>query len=212
MEDGMKKFALILVLCLVTGGLASAQPQISGPQQGTLGPGSYVVVGDIQVQLGATLTIAPGTTFLHNGNWVWSIYGRLTAVGTAADSIKFTRQQPNETSKWYGIRFESGAWVGCTLSYCVVEWCRHNSGSSNGAGIYSNGVPVTISHSRIANCWNMVDGAGIYINNAAATISYCLITDNTASNSTSGGAVTLNGCNGATVSYNVMTRNVSTGT
>jgi hypothetical protein len=209
----MKKI-LILLLCLGLCSLAFAQPQISGPQSGNLGPGSYLVVGDIQVLAGNRLTIAPGTTFLHNGNWRWTINGTLQAVGTAQDSIKFVRQLPNDACRWFGIRFETGASAGNILSYCVVEYCYHSTSftTSYGAGIYSNGIPVTISHTRVSNCLNNCDGGGIYINNAAANLNHCTITDNTAANSTSGGGITLNGCTNATISYNVLARNSSTGT
>jgi hypothetical protein len=208
----MKKF--LIILCLGICSLAIAQPQISGPQYGTLGPGSYIVIGDIQVRPGESLTITPGTTFLHNGNWKWTIAGTLNAVGTSADSIKFVRQSPTETCKWAGLRFEAGASASSIISYGVIEWCKHGVSPyyTYGTGIYSNGIAITVTHSRISNCDNYWDGGGIYITNAAATLSHNLIVDNSASSGSNGGGIVLNNCIGANVSYNVVARNAATGT
>jgi hypothetical protein len=199
-----------LMLTLIISVIGYAQPQISGPQSGTLGPGTYLVVGNIRVNAGNTLTIVPGTTFLHNGNWKWEISGQMNAVGTETDSIFFIRQQPLEEHRWGGIRFLTGATTGSVLSYCVIDNCKHTT-STLGGGIYST-VDVQILHSRISNCYNYGEGAGIYITNCNATIQYCSITDNTAYNGTNGGGISIYGGNGTTISYNIIARNGATGT
>ena len=107
----MKNFCMILVIVALYlfVGSAFAQEQISGPQSGILGPGTYLVVGDIQVERTATLEIVPGTEFLHNGNWTWEISGQLNAAGVEGDSILFVRQNPIDNHRWGGIRFLAGA-------------------------------------------------------------------------------------------------------
>jgi len=209
----LKHILITAALCLAVAGLASAQ-NISGPLSGTLGPGTFTVVGDCQVQAGQTLTIAPGTILQHSGPYKWDIYGTFTAVGTAADSIKFVRQFPNETCKWGGIRFNTGASASSSLSYCVIEFCKKGSTPyyQYGAGIYSNGVAISVSHSRISNCDNYWDGAAFYAQNAAVNLTSNLIVDNVASNGSNGGGIVLQGCNGATIAYNVVARNGATGT
>jgi len=195
---------------------ALAQPQISGPQSGTLGPGTYLVVGDIRVATGTTLTVVPGTTFLHNGHWYWWIAGQLNAEGTASDSIKFIRQQEIPDHRWGGIRFMSGASAASTLEYCVLDNAVISSGtpsSYKGGGIFSDGVGLSISHTRISNCDAYWGGGGMYIQNAPDLIvEHCLIVDNEATLGANGGGIYLYGCAQAAISYNVIARNSATGT
>ena len=210
----MKKMSLALLLCTLIAGLGFAQ-NISGPQSGTLGPGTYIVVGDISVQAGQTLTIVPGTSFLHNGGWKWDIYGTLNAEGTEADSIYFIRQNPTAANRWKSIRFQSGASSASTLDYCVIDNCNIPSGSPysmNGGGIYTNGVAITVTNTRISNCDAYWNGGGIYANNANITVENCLIVDNTATSGANGGGIYLNNSDGAFIAYNEITRNSATGT
>jgi hypothetical protein len=210
----MKKVLITTLLCLSFAGLAFAQPQLSGNLSGNLGPGAFLVVGDIQVPAGQTLTIAPGTTFLHNGYWFWRIYGTLHAVGTAADSIKWLRQQAVPNHRWAGLRFQAGAPAGSIVSYCVVEYGYTPTTSPStdmGGCIFTDGVSLTISHSRISYGDAWWGGGGICGNNASyLNITHNLICDNK-DNSWKGGGILLVNCTYSTVSYNVICRNASTG-
>ena len=211
----MRKACLTLLVCLLTVGLSHAQLQISGPQSGTLGPGDYIVIGDISVQSGQTLTIEPGTNFLHNGGWAWNIYGQLNAEGTETDSIYFVRQSEVPNYRWKSIRFQSGASDASTLDYCVIDNCNIPSGSPytmRGGGIYSNGCAVTITNTRISNCDAYWDGGGIYAAGASITVDHCLIVDNEAIMGANGGGIFIYNCPGAQITYNVIARNASTGT
>ncbi len=208
-------FSLMVVLCLGLVNISQSQPQISGPQSGTLGPGDYIVVGDIQILAGNTLTILPGTTFLHNGPWSWNIYGQLNAEGTETDSIYFIRQNPIPDHRWRSIRFQSGASDASTLDYCVIDNCNIPSSapySMKGGGIYTNGVDITVSNTRISNCDAYWDGGGIYASNAAIVVDHCLIVDNTAISGANGGGIYLYNSSGAIITYNVIARNSDTGT
>lgn len=209
----MKKLAL--VLCLGLCGVAFAQPQISGPLSGNLGPGTYLVVGDINVPSGQTLTVAPGTTFLHNGYWYWRIYGTLNAVGTQADSIRWLRQNPVPEHRWAGLRFQAGAPAGSILDYCVVEYgYTPNTAPSSEMGgcIFADHVPITVTHCRISYGYAWWGGGGICGNQVnGLVISHNLICDNS-DYSWMGGGLLLESCTNATISYNVICRNHSTGT
>jgi len=208
-------WALIFLLGMLVWTTAFAQPQISGPQSGTLGPGTYLVVGDIQVRPGTTLTIVPGTTFLHNGHWFWWIYGQFTADGTETDSIQFTWQQAVPEHRWGGLRFMAGASAGI-VDYCVIEHAVIASGTPStqkGGGIFSDGIPLTVTHSRISNNDAYWGGGGMYIQNAAnLLVDHCVIAENTATLGANGGGIYLYYCTGATISYNVIARNSATGT
>jgi len=205
---------LSLLIALMVGTPAMAQPQISGPQSGTLGPGTYLVVGNIRVITDETLTIVPGTTFLHNGNWIWEISGQLNAEGAEGDSIYFVRQNPINDHRWGGIRFQEGASSNGTIDYCVIDYCYHGIQPyyTYGGGIYTNTADITITNSRISNCSNYWDGGGIYAESADVVIENCLIVDNTAASGSNGGGILLNNCDAAQVLNCEIARNSATGT
>jgi hypothetical protein len=211
----MKRSIITLLLCLSFAGLALAQPQLSGHLSGNLGPGTYLVVGNIDVPAGQSLTVAPGTTFLHNGYWFWRIYGTLHAVGTAADSIQWLREQALPEHRWAGLRFQTGAPSNSLLSYCVVEYGYVPTTAPStdmGGCIFSEGVPLTISHSRVSYGYAWWGGGGICGHNVdGMIITQNLICDNS-DYSWKGGGILLDGCTNSTISYNVICRNASTGT
>jgi hypothetical protein len=208
---------LLLLLCLpVISASLQAQPHLSGNLSGSLGPGSYIVDGNCIVQPGATLTILPGTTFLHSGAYTWSIYGQLLANGTAADSIKWIRQNPTVDNRWGGLRFMAGASNNCALQYCVVDDC-FQSGNLNGGGVYIQGVSMRLSHTRISCCVltgavsSGMGGSGLYAANANVIIDYCLIVDNHAQESDVGGGIYLENCPAAVVRNCIVAYNSDTG-
>ncbi|NQS98578.1 MAG: right-handed parallel beta-helix repeat-containing protein [candidate division Zixibacteria bacterium] len=205
---------LLLLSVLMMMSSSFAQPNISGPQSGTLGPGTYIVVGDIRVVGGETLTIVPGTEFLHTGHHTWEINGQLNAEGAEGDSISFLRQFPNEDCKWGGIRFLPGASAFSTIDYCIIDHCKNGTFpySTYGGGVYTYQVGFTLSNTRISNCEAYWDGGGIYANNANITIINCLIVDNTAISGANGGGIYLNNCAEAQVLNSIIARNSDTGT
>ena len=156
----MRRFLICMYIGISLASLAWAQPQISGPQSGNLGPGTLIVAGNISVLAGQTLTIAPGTTLLHNGYWYWRIYGTLHAVGTVADSIKWLRQNHIAENRWAGIQFHPGATPGSIFSYCVFEYGykAESAWPNKGGAIYTTTIPLTIAHCRMS--FNDADGGG----------------------------------------------------
>lgn len=206
-------FSLALITLLAISLTTFAQEQISGPQTGTLGPGTYEVVGNIRVVSGQTLTIMPGTEFLHSGNYVWEIFGTLLAQGAEGDSIVFDRLSPIEGHKWGGIRFQTGASNESVIDYCIIDWCkRTGTPVAYGAAIYATGIELFITNSRISNASNYWDGGGIYGNNASLNIDHCVIANNTAASGSNGGGITLNSCNGTSITNSIIARNSATGT
>ena len=195
---------ILLVSVLMLAIPALAQQPISGAQSGTLGPGSYLVTGPIQVPVNQTLTIMPGTDLLHAGNYVWNIYGKLIAEGTVTDSIRFIRQNPIATHRWGGIRFQTSATYS-TFKYCTIDNCQSN-------GIYSNKVNIGVAHTRISNCTSSTDGAGIYAYSTTLTVENCVIVNNTASNYKDGGGILLNSCTEVMIRHSIIAYNKSTGT
>lgn len=206
----MIKLSRVLILALLAIGFiqsgAFAQ-NLSGNLSGTLGPGTYTVVGNCEVQTGQTLTIVPGTRFEHTGNFSWTIRGQLNAVGTEADPIEFVRQQPITGHRWKGIRFETGASNQSTLEWCNLEWVYTYL---NGGAIYLNSVNIPIRNCTIAHS-EAGSGGGIYANYCSndLLIENCTIANNTAGN---GGGLFFNYSNGPVVKNCVIKFNSSTST
>lgn len=204
-------FAAVLAAIWMLPIVLLAQPNVSGAQSGTLGPGIYVVVGDIWIPEGETLTIVPMTTFLHSGSYKWDIYGQLNAEGAESDSIYFIRQNPIPEHHWYGLRFQEGASDASAIDYCVIDNCKiYWSLYLPGGGIHTNGVDITVTNTRISNCgaYGYWFGGGIRAENASITVEKCLIVDNTDSSGT-GGGISLVDCHGASIMYNEIARNLS---
>jgi predicted outer membrane repeat protein len=143
----MKKNFLALFILLTIVPLVSAQPNISGPLSGTLGPGTYNVVGNISVAIANSLTISPGTTFLFTGNYAFDIEGYLYAVGNETDSIRF--QPLNTAISWAGIHFNNASNDSSQVSYCYIT-----GSDSSGIRLYSASPTMT-------NC-SIIDNSGHY--------------------------------------------------
>ncbi|NOQ21896.1 MAG: hypothetical protein GQ565_04500 [Candidatus Aegiribacteria sp.] len=180
-----RKAILCTVYCvLFLSASAGAQIEISGPQSGILGPGTYLVVGDISVQSGDSLEIVPGTTFIHNGdasNFKWLISGKFTAAGVEADSIYFLSQNSvGVWERWGGLLFLSGA-PAAIIDYCVVDggMAHYQATGDNDAVVYINsGSSLTLTHSRVSNNTSNMEGGGVAANNTVLLIDSCLIVNN----------------------------------
>ena len=118
---------LVLIALLFSASAALATNvcgDISGVWDSTGSP--YYVNCDVTVPAGQTLEIRPGVQVLFTGHYKFNVFGNLQAIGTAQDSIVFTRAFPTEESKWAGIRVTSG------LDTCTFEFCRIEYGKATG--------------------------------------------------------------------------------
>ena len=207
----MRKISMSLWLLIGIAALAHAQ-NISGPLSGTLGPGTYTVVGDCQVNVGNTLIILPGTTFLHAGPYEWAIAGTLMASGATADSIRWIRQLPDTIYDWRGLRFNGSGASGSLLEYCLIDHCDNSA--YYGGGIYCSGAAITLRHSTIS--WNKANlGGGIYASSSAIVIEYCLISHNSSvelgTTSGNGGGLFLLSSNNAYIRHSEFAWNHNSG-
>lgn len=173
---------IILLICFIPGFLF-AQDEISGPLMGTIGPGTYIVVGDLEVPSGETLTIAAGTTFLFSEHYYFFVEGLLIAMGSESDSIVFTRQLPTEACRWGGIRFMAGASNGNILSYCLIDNCKNYSYPYFfGGGLASDGVSVDVLNSTVQFCEASDGGAFYGLDGGQVNFIDCVISNNYAGN------------------------------
>jgi len=187
MEKIFRHLTVVLLLISLFPVVCFGQQEISGPQSGTLGPGIYLVVGDIQVEAGETLTIEPGTTFKHaSGNYIWEIHGAFNAIGTISDSIYFVSDDGvSQLNRWSGLRFQPDA-SAAMMNYCVVDNAfvdvDLNAFNYFAALNYWKGEGITIKHCRVSNNYSTYYGGGICISDGYAHIDSCLVVNNYQSN------------------------------
>ena len=161
----MRRFILGIITLFWIAHPLFSQERISGPLNGTLEAGTYIVEGNINVPNGADLTIEPGAILLFLENVTFTITGHIEAVGTEEDSIVF--RPYNNAQSWGGIEFLPSPDRTKILEYCLIT-------GSNGNGITCTASQPTISHCRITNN----EGFGIRILDYYSEISYCDISYN----------------------------------
>jgi predicted outer membrane repeat protein len=204
----------ILLLLISMSVVCYAQKKISGTQSGVLGPGKYIVTGNIKIEAGTSLKIAPGTTFIHeSGNYIWEISGFLEAMGTKNDSIYFLSKENIALKEhWSGLRFLENAPT-ALLDYCVVKDAVVISDFDSWKCEYLSAVNVwkgkgiTIKHSRISNNYSTESGGGIYVYGSFALIDSCLIAHNYQYNHAKGTGIFLENSNNSKIMHSVIAYN-----
>ena len=154
--------------------------EISGELSGVLVDTTYLIIGDIWVSRGDSLTIEAGAELIFNDGVQFDIDGYLHAAGTETDSIKFINR-PDLT--WGGINFNDSSDDSSRLEYCLITG-GYASGSwpnCNGGGILCNYSSPAISNCTISGNSAEYYGGGIscYIN-SNPVISNCTISGNSA--------------------------------
>lgn len=171
---------LFFLIILVFSPQAFAQTNVSGTisqnTTWTLAPmppnnGSpYIVIGNITVNPGVTLTIEPGVEVKFAGNYSLTVNGTLSAAGTSSQNIRFTSNQTTPaTGDWVGIRF-LGSGTG-TAQYSIIEYADK--------GLYLETATASITNNTIRNNNNAV-----YVKGSSSSV-----TNNTISNNTEYAAV-----------------------
>ncbi len=130
----------------------------------------YQVNGDIDIPLGATLTIEAGTDVHFTGEYQFDVYGQLIAAGTETDSIffhsdsmGFVSSWPYYAGFWYGITFHATDSTGqepssmdyCKVSYAYERWLDEVSLILNrrfGGGLIMYKSSVELSNTVIEEC------------------------------------------------------------
>ncbi|MBU0509681.1 right-handed parallel beta-helix repeat-containing protein [bacterium] len=171
---------LAIVLLLVCAGVSFSQ--LSGPLSGTLGPGWYTVIGDIQVDTSAALTILAPTTLDFQDTFSFKVYGVLTAGSQSGGNVLFTtsRTAPN---RWRGLRFLGPASTPSQLTYCIIEngWATGPTLADQcGGGVYIYQSSPTFLYCSMHNNYADACGGGVYSEYSRAVFDTCSITWNTA--------------------------------
>ena len=166
------------------------------PGPWTVAGSPYIITtGNITVPDKYTLTIQPGVVVKFDGLRRFLVDGKLVAVGTVTDSIKFLSYKSSPLpGDWYNISFTSPE-KGSLMKYCVVkhggtfygsmvffdntgdsvniEDCLIDSSSRMGLRVYTGSAP------KITNCQVRNNNeAGINFEGAAgAAITNCIISN-----------------------------------
>jgi len=143
----------------------------------------HVVVDNVTVNAGVTLTIQAGAEVYFNASRRLTTNGILTAVGAPGQEILFTK---NTASDWNYLYF-TGTGSG-TFEYCTIEECSYGFyGNSSGAISASN---VTIQNCNYgiydvnANTWSISDcqfldnNYGIYVTSGSIDLGSTSLTGN----------------------------------
>ncbi len=142
------------------------------------------VYADLVIPLGEELVIEPGVEVRVQGEFELDVFGRLEAVGTAEDSIRFLAP---DTLTWEGINFvdsDTNGQDSSRVSYCRTSDCDRIDGP-----LYlEHSSDLRLSHSVISG--NLASrGGGIRCEYSNPLLHDLLIADNGVSN---GGACYLN--------------------
>jgi hypothetical protein len=186
---------LILIICVLLIFLNSAIAQTfirSGNVSGTWSKDNspYNILGEISIPFGQTLMIEPGVEIIFITYCKLNVQGRVIAVGTKTDSIKFTAS--NKQSGWHGIRFDQTSDLSDTskFDFCSFAYGNANTGyydsydRCGGAIFIRRFNKVLISNSLFefnrndGNIESATGGAAIYIGWAKSVIKNCTFRNN----------------------------------
>lgn len=176
--------------------------------------GEFDIWSDIIIPSGVKLTISPGTTLSFINHFGFLIDGTLHAVGTPADSIRFTYHDPSgfdvpmggpmtTTGAWNGIVIQTTADSDSTLlKHCSLEYSKATEryiGSTAeqniGGAILVNGTGrFRIEDCRISNNIAADKGGGIALKNVTGGfIKRCRIHNNRVTNTPTGHETSVGG-------------------
>lgn len=192
----MKRLFVIPIFLLALASLNSnaTSIEVSGPVSGTWNTDTVLVMGDIMVPDGQTLTITPGSRIICWSHFKIAVQGRILAIGNANDTIVFTvrdtanfSNQTTERGGWFGIRFNQTPVQNDTSCF---SFCRFEFGKAFGDSIDANGGSIYARDSgkiRIANClfyhnYSYFSGGAVYLWNSDACLRDNLFKENYAGN------------------------------
>jgi hypothetical protein len=154
----------------------------------TPGMGPYHVTAKCTVAANNSLTIEPGVDVLFDADVGFVVEGRLIALGTEADSIRFLK---GTTDEWGGIRISGGD--SSTMRYVRVSDGHADAPfylpESKGGGIYVGGSRLGMTNSVVTGNTAVIGGGICVVEKARISISKCRVSHNTSTST--GGALSI---------------------
>ena len=174
-------FCLLVVSALAS--LAGADTNVSGAIAANTtwmkANSPYRVTGAVTVNTGVTLTIEPGVDVLFDADVQFVVQGRLQAVGTETDSIRFIK---GTAADWRGIRISGGD----TSIIAYARICGGNArgdapdGYGGGLHVSDAGTRVGVVNSVMYGNYAKYGGGACSDYGAALTMTNCTVSKNTA--------------------------------
>jgi N-acetylneuraminic acid mutarotase len=154
----------------------------------TLANSPYHINGEITIPNGESLAIEPGVEVVFMGHYKFNVQGRLLAIGTEKDSIRFTAADAQ--TGWHGIRFIGTPNTNDTskIVYSELKHGKANTGSgldrSGGAMLITGFDKVVVSNCLFHSNMNNGDmgttgGPAICVESASPIITNSTFTGNT---------------------------------
>jgi hypothetical protein len=154
-------FALALLMVLSSTHTAQAAPvaggtNVSGPiithTTWTVAGSPYIMIDDVTVNSGITLTIEPNVTVMGELDTSLTINGHLQAIGTKQQHITFTSVLNSGANEWNALFFKSGSGQleyaimrYAEIGVCPVDWLSVGTSTHlvvKNSVIYSNSIGV----------------------------------------------------------------------
>jgi len=194
-------FSFLVIGALVS--IAGAQTNVSGTiaenTTWTKANQPYYVTDAITVNSGVTLTIEPGVDVLFDADVQLIVQGRLQAIGTETDSIRFLASAVNDFGEWGGIRISGGD--SSTMAYARIsdgnaDTPTYPNDFGGGVCVRGTGTRLALASSVIRNNTTSAQGGGIWAGEGAQVyLVRCLVVDNVCIAYSGGGGFMANGGN-----------------
>jgi len=123
--------------------------EIEGSTTWTANSGPYIIVGDVIIPEGETLTIEPGVEIKFDKYYELDVKGTLKAVGDKDNYITFTSNRDNPyLGSWRGIKVEETS-INNEVQYTIIEYAD--------TGIYSDSQgSISLKNSILRKLYNGV--------------------------------------------------------
>jgi len=111
----------------------------------------YYYDSEFRVTETGTLIVDPGVELLGNTGAYITVYGKLKANGTAADSVWFTNEP--SAAYWRGLNFYDAAIdTACILTYANFSGANYTNSNYRPYELYDCAVEISSSSPRFSNC------------------------------------------------------------